>query len=56
MSQLILVPNPGSTSTKAAVYEEEHPLLSRSILHSNQDLAPCPTLNTNTYLSLSLLS
>ena len=45
MSQLILVLNPGSTSTKAAVYEEEHPLLSRSILHSNQDLAPCPTLN-----------
>ena len=45
MSQLILVLNPGSTSTKAAVYEEEHPLLSRSIPHSNQDLAPCPTLN-----------
>ena len=45
MSHLILVLNPGSTSTKAAVYEDERPLLSRSILHSNRDLSPYPTLS-----------
>ena len=44
MAQLILVLNPGSTSTKAAVYEDERPLLSCSIAHTNQDLAPYPTL------------
>ena len=44
MAQLILVLNPGSTSTKAAVYQDERPLLSRSIVHTNQDLAPYPTL------------
>ena len=41
----ILVLNPGSTSTKAAVYEDEHPLLSKSIVHTNRDLAPYPALN-----------
>ena len=45
MAQLILVLNPGSTSTKAAVYDGTRPLFSRSIPHSNQDLAPFPTLN-----------
>ena len=44
MSHLILVLNPGSTSTKAAVYSDEHPVCSTSLLHSNQDLAPFPTL------------
>ena len=37
MAQLILVLNPGSTSTKAAVYEDERPLLSCSIAHTNQE-------------------
>ena len=31
MSHKILVLNPGSTSTKAAVYEDEHPLMLKSI-------------------------
>ena len=36
---LILVVNPGSTSTKMAVYEDEMPVVMRSISHSNEDLA-----------------
>lgn len=44
MSNRILVLNPGSTSTKAAVYEDEHPLLLKSIGHTNADLAPYPEL------------
>ncbi len=36
---LILVINPGSTSTKMAVYEDEKPVVLRSISHSNEDLA-----------------
>jgi len=35
----ILVINPGSTSTKMAVYEDENPLLLRNITHSPDDLA-----------------
>ncbi|MBQ4367202.1 MAG: butyrate kinase [Muribaculaceae bacterium] len=37
---LILVINPGSTSTKIAVFEDDKPCLSRSIPHSPEDLAP----------------
>lgn len=36
----ILVINPGSTSTKIAVYEEETPLFTEAIEHSPQSLAP----------------
>ncbi len=36
----ILVINPGSTSTKMAVYQDEKPLLLRSITHSAEELAP----------------
>lgn len=36
---LILVINPGSTSTKMAVYEDEKPIVLRSISHSNDDLS-----------------
>jgi len=36
----ILVINPGSTSTKFAVYENETPLLLRSIRHKPEELAP----------------
>ncbi len=36
----ILVINPGSTSTKMAVFEDEKPLLLRSISHSAEQLAP----------------
>ena len=36
---LILVVNPGSTSTKMAVYEDESPMVLRSIAHAPEDLA-----------------
>ena len=45
MPERLLILNPGSTSTKAAVYDGTRPLFSRSIPHSNQDFAPFPTLN-----------
>ena len=35
----ILVINPGSTSTKMAVFEDEKPMVLRSISHSNEELA-----------------
>ncbi|MCM1452454.1 MAG: butyrate kinase, partial [Clostridium sp.] len=36
----VLAINPGSTSTKIAVYEDERPLLVKSISHSAEDLKP----------------
>ena len=36
----ILVINPGSTSTKIAVYEDENPVLLRNITHTPEELAP----------------
>ena len=36
---LILAINPGSTSTKMAVYEDEKPLVLRSISHTNEELS-----------------
>lgn len=38
----ILVINPGSTSTKLAVYEDETPVYTESINHTPADLAPFP--------------
>ena len=35
----ILVINPGSTSTKMAVYQDEKPILLRSITHTADELA-----------------
>ena len=35
----ILVINPGSTSTKMAVYENEKPILLRNITHTSDELA-----------------
>lgn len=40
----ILVINPGSTSTKIAVYENEIPLLVRNIRHTVDELAPFATI------------
>ena len=40
----ILVINPGSTSTKFAVYDGETPLLLRSIRHKPEELAPYDTI------------
>jgi len=36
----ILAINPGSTSTKFAVYEDERPILTRCITHTAEELAP----------------
>ena len=44
MSYRLLILNPGSTSTKAAVYEDDRQLAMKNIVHTNQDLAPYPTL------------
>ena len=35
----ILVINPGSTSTKVSVYEDDEPILERSIRHTVEDIA-----------------
>lgn len=40
MKYRILAVNPGSTSTKIALYEDETPLFVRTIRHSNEELAP----------------
>ena len=40
----ILVINPGSTSTKIAVYENETPLLIRNIKHTTEELAAFPRI------------
>lgn len=37
---LILAVNPGSTSTKMAVYEDDKPLVLRNISHTQEELAP----------------
>lgn len=39
MERLLII-NPGSTSTKLAIYEEEEPKIVESIVHTPQDLAP----------------
>lgn len=43
--QLILVINPGTTSTKVAVYEGATPLYSESIKHSDEELARFSDMN-----------
>ena len=40
----ILAINPGSTSTKIAVYEDENPVFEQTIRHQTEELAPFPTL------------
>ena len=44
MDYYILAINPGSTSTKAAVYKNEEVLFVEAINHSNEDLAKCKSL------------
>ena len=36
----LLILNPGSTSTKLAVFEDEEPLFIESIVHTPEELAP----------------
>ncbi len=43
--QLVLAINPGSTSTKIAVFHGEQCLLERSVTHTLQELARFPTVN-----------
>ena len=45
MPYRILAVNPGSTSTKLAVYNDDTPVISLSIPHSADDLAPFKTVN-----------
>jgi len=40
MGKLILAVNPGSTSTKIAVYEDENEIFTETIRHKPEDLAP----------------
>jgi len=41
---LLLIINPGSTSTKIAVYEDDREVLSENISHSTEELAPFPKI------------
>ena len=47
----ILVINPGSTSTKIAVYENETPLLVRNIKHTVEELSVYPQVICLLYTS-----
>ncbi len=51
----ILVINPGSTSTKIAVYENEQPLLVRSLRHSREELSVYPKLTDQLTFRKSLV-
>ncbi len=44
MSYKILAINPGSTSTKVALYEEERPLLELTLRHSTEELSQFPDI------------
>lgn len=55
MKHLILAINPGSTSTKLAVYEDEIMLFSESIEHSNEELSACSGLKEQFNMRLSRL-
>lgn len=44
MSYLILTINPGSTSTKIAVFEDENEVFSKTLRHSSEELAPFTTV------------
>ena len=40
MGRLILVINPGSTSTKISVFEENNEVFTKTLRHTNEELAP----------------
>ncbi len=40
----LLIINPGSTSTKIAVFDNEKPVLEQTLRHSNEELAPYATI------------
>lgn len=45
MSYKVLAINPGSTSTKVALYEEERPLLDLTLRHSTEEISRFATVN-----------
>jgi len=55
MEYLILAVNPGSTSTKLAVYKNESLMFADSIEHSNEELASCGTLKEQFNMRLAML-
>ncbi len=44
MSYKLLIINPGSTSTKIAVYEDENPILIETIRHSSEEINKYPSI------------
>jgi butyrate kinase len=40
----LLIINPGSTSTKIAIYDDEKPVFEETLRHSSEELAPYPTI------------
>ncbi len=44
MSFLILTINPGSTSTKIAVFEDEKEIFSKTLRHTAEELSSFPTI------------
>ena len=40
----LLIINPGSTSTKIAIYDNEKPVFEETLRHSNEELSPYPTI------------
>lgn len=40
----LLIINPGSTSTKISIFDNEKPVLEQTLRHSNEELAPYPTV------------
>ncbi len=40
----LLIINPGSTSTKIAIYDNEKPVFEETLRHSNEELLPFPTI------------
>ncbi len=41
----VLAINPGSTSTKIACFDDEHPLMEETLRHSVEELQPFPSIN-----------
>ncbi len=51
----ILAINPGSTSTKIAVYHDEHPLLIKTITHSPEEVRPFKKVTDQRSMRLQLI-
>ena len=54
--KLILAINPGSTSTKIAVYNEEEQLFVKNLKHSAEEIAKYDCIADNTSLEKALYS